>query len=996
MNFRKVAQFPVSHLGEATYRQSATHPVKESNGITKFFLKDLIKESSLKNAAAVSGQKAEHERRNVQKDDKNKPFNVTYTWETDPISGFRFVNVLNKKDKKKLGIQCIYCRDKQLFRFKRSVLYHMVTFDHGLKSSVMEELKLNDKNADERSEFINNFNAEKCAQRREQSGSEISEKRGIGEEPERKHTKKCCNNYELIKLEIEFVATLNLLTCEELEALFYFFFPEKIFSFNECTDKEIIIEHFLQNISSVSTKYSSLIKSGMYLAYDEPILNKDVKCATLQEYLDGLKTSGEAQNSCTDEPKIEGEVVSHEIDGKDREGAEGNTGVDDTKMGSDAAGEITSIEKIPQNWVNDEHGALGGRGVEPIHKATNVGNQITSSVANHLTSSVANHLTSSVTNQLTSNIANERTDVDAANVAKRRRTKKPKCLGAGTGHLNPKNHILINISDCDILKHNDKIFINLSALREVKADAERKKENDAILIVSGSGEAGHLSEVGTSRAEPGKVCTNGVDRNGVDPTTSEAITAEPTIAEPTIAEPTIAEPTTAEPTIAEPTIAEANANETAHSAKKASSERINSPQTNAASTGGGNENGVNPGFNVNKKAKRARNKKDTNEKCTTQVGKKVETGAENCTTRNSQPKKKIKVDDLPGNNSAQTIQTILPSQDGQMKQHLGDGKAQTEKCNSKGILLNESSNVNGLQDEDKGKNGNNNRSRENYPQSGRSDDSSTPSRVRDEEKQFISSDELVHARNIEQDEDTHGMNDDTVYVHHSRLGETQQKNIAPLDQGGCVRKVVPLEGVAKLVTAKMINREENVKRKKTKNHDERNKPEIGKKVKCPNGKKTNCLTGNNEINQNKKNPSKSRKKGKKLNVQERDKVQCNASLRISKNLKAGKCVNNTGGNRGVNCVHKDSITGKEASKKKPNVGDSRHDGNNHLGEQKANASLQKQFNSVSAKGENRHISAKMGIKQLCNVSTDNIIQDDVMIMNWSRTRSCRLGRYRMG
>ncbi|GAB69138.1 hypothetical protein PCYB_145660 [Plasmodium cynomolgi strain B] len=936
---------------------------------------------------------------------------------------FRFVNVLNKKDKKKLGIQCIYCRDKQLFKFKRSVLYHMVTFDHGLKSSVMEELKLNEKNADERSEFINNFNAEKCAQRRTQSGSEILEKTGIGEEPERKHTKKCCNNYELIKLEIEFVATLNLLTCEELEALFCFFFPEKTFSFSECTDKEIIIEHFLQNISSVSTKYSSLIKS----AYDEPILNKDAKCATLQEYLNGLNASGEAQNSCTDEPKIEGEVVSHEIDGKDREGAEGDTGGNDTKMGSDAAGEITAIEEIPQNSGNDEHGALGARGVEPMHKATNVANQLTSSVTNQLTSSVTNQLTSSVTNQLTSsganqltsNIANERTDEEVVNVAKRRRTKKPKGLDACTGQLNPKNHILININDCDILKHNDKIFINLSALREVKADAVRKKENDPILIVSGSGEAGHLSEVGTSMVEPGKVCTNKVDRNDVDPTTTDPTTTDPTTADPTTtdptttdpttadltttdptttdpttadpttADPTTADPTTADSTTADPTTADANANETAHSAKKASPEGINNPQTNAASTGGGNENDVNPPPSVNKKAKRGKNKKDTNEKCTTQMGKKAQTGAKNCTTRNSQPKKKIKVDDLPGSKSAQII---LPSQDGQMEQHLAEGKAQTEECNSKGILLNESSNINGPQDEDKAKNGNNNRSRENYPQSSRSH-SSTPSRVMDEEKEFSSSDELVHARNMEQNEDTHDMNDDTVYVHHSRLGEAHEKNTVPLDQGELVRKVVPLKGVAKLMTAKMINREENVKRKKTKNDDERNKPKICKKIKCPIGKKTNCPTRHNEINQNKKTPSNSRKKGNKLNVRERDKAQCDASLRNSKNLKGGKCVNNTSGKGAVSCVHKNSITGKVPTKKKPHVGDSRHDGSNHLGKQKSNASLKEQFNSVSAEGENRRISAKMRIMQLCNISTDNIIQADVM--NWSRTRSCRLDRYSM-
>ncbi|KJP88756.1 hypothetical protein AK88_01637 [Plasmodium fragile] len=931
MNCPKVAQFPVSHSGEANHRQSATQCVKENNGITKFFLKDLIKESSLKNAAVVSGEKAEHERRNVQKDDKNQPFNVTYTWETDPISGFRFVNVLNKKDKKKLGIQCIYCRDKQLFRFKRSVLCHMVTFDHGLKSSVMEELKLNEKNADERSEFINNFNAEKCAQRRAQSGSEILERRGIGEEPERKHTKKCCNNYELIKLEIEFVATLNLLTCDELESLFCFFFSEKIFSFSECTDKEIIIEQFLQNISSVSMKYSSLIKS----AYDEPILNKDAKCATLQEYLNGLKVSGEAKNTCTDEPKIEGEVISHEINDKDAEDAEGNTGGNGEKMGSDVAGEISGIEEIPQIGGNDEHGALDGSGVEPMHKETNVANQVTS------------------------NIGNERTDEEAtnvANVAKRRRTKKPKGIDAGTGHLNPKNHILININDCDILKHNDKIFINLSALREVKADAERKKENDAILIVSGSGEAGHLSEGSTMRVEPGevrtnKVCTNKVDKNDVDPTTADA-----------------------------------NVNETAYSAKKASSERINNLQTNAAASGGGNENDVNPPLSVNKKAKRVRNKKDTNEKCTTQVGKKGQMGAENCTTRNSQPKKKIKVDDLPGGNSAQTI---LPSQEGQKKQHLEEGKAQTEECNSKGIVLNESSNINGLQDEDKAKNGNSNRSRENYPQSS-SSDSNIPSRVMDEEKDFSSSDKLVHATNMEQDEDTHDLNNDTVYEHHSRLGEEHEKNTAPLDEGGRVRKVVPLKGVAKLMTAKMINRDENIKGKKIKNNDERNKAKFCKKIKSPIGKKTNCPTRHNEINQNKKTPSTSRKKGNKLNMRERDKAQTNASVQNSKNFKPDKCVSNTGGNGAVSCVHKNSIKGKVPTKKKPHVGDSCHDGKNHLGEQKCKAPLTKQVNNVCAEGDNRRLSAKMRIKQLCDVSMDNIIQADVM--KWSRTRSCRLGR----
>ncbi|CAA9991099.1 conserved Plasmodium protein, unknown function [Plasmodium knowlesi strain H] len=921
MNFRRMAQFPLNHLGEANHRQSITQCVKENNGITKFFLKDLIKESSLKNAASVSDEKAEHERRNVQKDDKNQPFNVTYTWETDPISGFRFVNVLNKKDKKKLGIQCIYCRDKKLFRFKRSVLYHMVTFDHGLKSSVMEELQLNEKNADERSEFINNFNEEKCAQRRAQSGSENFDRRGIGEEPERKHARKCCNNYELIKLEIEFVATLNLLTCEELKALFCFFFPEKIFSFSECTNKEIIIEHFLQNISSVSTKYSSLIKS----AYDEPILNKDTKYVTLQEYLNELKISREAQNSCIDEPNMEGEVVFHDINGKDREGTEGDIGGDGANMGSDAADEMIAIEEILQISGNDEHGALGEREVEPMHKETNV----------------ANHVTC--------NIANERTDEDAANITKRRKTKKPKGLDASTGQLNPKNHILININDCDILKHNDKIFINLSSLREVKADAERKKENDAIIIVSGSGEAGQLSEVGTN-----KVCTNMVDRNDVDPT------------------------------IADHTTEDANGNEIAHSAKKGSSERINNSQTSEASAEGGNEKDVNPplGISINRKAKRSRNKKDTNEKCTTQVGKRVPMGAENCKTQSSQPKKKIKVDDLQGGNSAQTI---LLSQDEQMKQHLEEGKAQTEECNSKETLLNESSNMNDRHDEEKAKNSNNNRTKEIYLQSS-SNNSGTPSSFMDKEKEFNPNDELAHAINVE-DKDIHEMDYDTVYVNHSKLGEAHEKNTAPLDQGECIRKVVPLKGVAKMMTPKMINREENVKRKKTKHDDKRNEPKFCKKIKCP--------TRHNEINKNEETPSNSRKKkGNTLQLPERDKAENNSSLRNSINLKGGKCVSNTGGNRAISCVKKNSIKGKILTKKRTHVGDTSHDGNNHLGEQKSNASLHKQFNSVSVEGNNKRVSEKMLNKQLCNVSMDNIIQPDVM--NLSRTRSCRLGRYDMG
>ncbi|KMZ96698.1 hypothetical protein PVNG_02717 [Plasmodium vivax North Korean] len=783
--------------------------------------------------------------------------------------------------------------------------------------------KLNEKNADERSEFINNFNAEKCAQRRVQSGPEILEKRGVEEEPERKHTKKCCNNYELIKLEIEFVATLNVLTCEELEALFCFFFPEKIFSFSECTDKEIIIEHFLQNISSVSEKYSSLIKSGMCLAYDEPILNKDAKCATLQEYLNGLKASGEAQNSCADEPKVEGEVVSHEIDGKEREGVEGDTGGYGAKMGSDAAGEITAIEEIPQNGGNEEHGAMGEGGVDPMRKAA------------------------SEANQLTSSVANERTGEDAAKVVKRRRTKKPKGLDAGTGQLNPKNQILINISDCDILKHNDKIFINLSALREVKADAERKGENDAILIVSGSGEAG------TSGVEPGKVCTNEVETNEVD--THEVDKNE-------------VDPVTTNPPTADPT-ADANANETAPSAKKASPERVSNPQANAASTGGGHENDVNPPLSVNKEAKRCRKKKDTNEKCTTQVGKKAQTGGKNCTEGNSQPKKKIKVDDLPGDNSAQT-----------------------EEGSPKGILLKESSNISGRPDEDKAKNGNTNTSRGNSPQSS-SSDSSTPSKVMDEEKEFRSSDELVHARNIEQDEDTNDMKGDAADVHHSGLGETHEKNTTPVDQGGRVRKVVPLKGAAKMTAAKKINREENVKgkkRKKTNNDDEGNKANYSKKIKCPIGKKPNCPTRHNEIHQNKKTPPNGRGKASKLNMRGGDKAQCNASQRNSKNLKGGKCVGSTGGNGALSCVHKNSIKGKVPTRKKPHVDHSRHDGNNHLGGSKSNASLKRQFNSISAEGENRRNSAKMGTKQLCNVSKDNIIQADAM--NWSRTRSCRLGR----
>ncbi|VWU51615.1 conserved protein, unknown function, partial [Hepatocystis sp. ex Piliocolobus tephrosceles] len=266
MNFN---QFPSTYSKGISYRQGVTGYTNDNDGSTKFFLKDLIKGSYLKNNQNLSEKnKIEDNEKKLQKNDKHQSFNVSYTWETDEISGIRFINVLNKKDKKKLGFQCIYCRDKQLFKKKSSVLYHMVTFNHGLKSSIVEELKLIDKDNDNRLNFINNFNIQKCAERERRN------------ENEKEVKKEYLSDDKLIKLEIEFVSTLNLLTLDELKTLHFFFFPENLLLINEHVNKESIIEGFITSINLISNKYSQTIKN----AYNEQTFKRNTKLITLDEY----------------------------------------------------------------------------------------------------------------------------------------------------------------------------------------------------------------------------------------------------------------------------------------------------------------------------------------------------------------------------------------------------------------------------------------------------------------------------------------------------------------------------------------------------------------------------------------------------------------------------------------------------------------------------------------------------------------------------------------
>lgn len=258
-------------------KPSGTLQTHHQEGIKKFFLKDLIKESSLKNENPQKSQNnANNEiNRNVQNNEKdsqqnkrNLAFDVIYTWETDETSGLRFINVVNKKDKKKLGFQCIYCRDKQLFKKKSSVLYHLVTFKHSLKTSVVDDLKGCRFESDHRLEFISNLNKEKIIEQTVQPIEKIQEKEN--------------DNGELIQKELEFISTLYLLSIEELKELFFFYFQDNPLMPNDNIHKETIIEQFIQKINSESEKYSNLLKK----VYDSSnIKQQPFEYLSLDDYL---------------------------------------------------------------------------------------------------------------------------------------------------------------------------------------------------------------------------------------------------------------------------------------------------------------------------------------------------------------------------------------------------------------------------------------------------------------------------------------------------------------------------------------------------------------------------------------------------------------------------------------------------------------------------------------------------------------------------------------
>ncbi|SBT49440.1 conserved Plasmodium protein, unknown function [Plasmodium ovale wallikeri] len=394
------SEFPLSSLRGVSHRQSTKECAKENNGITKLFLKDLIKGSFQKNADATSDNKTGYNEKKLEKDDKNQSFNVSYTWETDSISGFR---------------------DKQLFKKKSSVLYHMVTFNHGLKASIVEELKLNEGNQDERLNFINNFNVEKCVEK-------CVEKENIVQ-------KECSYNYDVIKLEIEFISTMNLLTHEELEALHLFFFPENtvnLLSANEHVSKENIIETFLLDISSVSKKYTQRIKA----AYDKPILSRDTEYITLNDYLRELRDSREIEKNLKPGQDIINEVAIMDVENKDKKGEDKDVHVVGENIGIEARDTHTIIKEPEKKNKEDEQ----ENEAEIVHHSV-------------------------VKNE-------EQSKNGDAGEKKRKRKYKKK-----TENFNPKNHILINLRDYDILQHNDQLFISLTSTRETGEEGrERVKE----------------------------------------------------------------------------------------------------------------------------------------------------------------------------------------------------------------------------------------------------------------------------------------------------------------------------------------------------------------------------------------------------------------------------------------------------------------------------------------------------------------------------------------
>ncbi|SOV80746.1 conserved Plasmodium protein, unknown function [Plasmodium reichenowi] len=421
-----ICQFPISNSKGICYRQRTTECVKENNGITKFFLKDLIKESSLKNEDVTKKDIEDKEKKNVQQNEKNQSFNVSYTWETDAISGLRFINVLNKKDKKKLGFQCIYCRDRQLFKKKSSVLYHMVTFNHGLKNSVIDELKINERTSDDRLNFINNFNTEKQI---------TIEKENIVE-------KNVTKDYNLIKLEIEFVSTMNLLTFEELKELFLFFFPEQVISIDENMIKENIIEKFLLNINSLSENYSRIIEKE----YHVPDYSKDLNLITLSEYLNDLRNVKlEKKTNFYCEESVDSELAINETmtsQNKEREEkkmcANQEKDIVETSSENILSKDITEEQKvyISEENRNDKINEEDQVQIKSVEKKDNA------PIVD------AKNMNNLVIEQNIENVIGEE---------KKKRKRKEKI------NIDENKHILININDYNILRHDDQLFISLTA-----------------------------------------------------------------------------------------------------------------------------------------------------------------------------------------------------------------------------------------------------------------------------------------------------------------------------------------------------------------------------------------------------------------------------------------------------------------------------------------------------------------------------------------------------
>ncbi|KOB59263.1 hypothetical protein PFHG_01019 [Plasmodium falciparum HB3] len=400
-----ICQFPISNSKGICYRQRTTECVKENNGITKFFLKDLIKESSLKNNEDVTKKDIEDkEKKNVQQNEKNQSFNVSYTWETDTISGLR---------------------DRQLFKKKSSVLYHMVTFNHGLKNSVIDELKINERTSDDRLNFINNFNTEKQI---------TIEKENIVE-------KNVTKDYNLIKLEIEFVSTMNLLTFEELKELFLFFFPEQVMSIDENIIKENIIEKFLLNINSLSENYSRIIEKE----YHVPDYSKDLNLITLSEYLNNLRNVKlEKKTNFYCEESVDSELAINETitsQNKERE---------EKKMCANQEKNIveTSSENILSKDITEEQKVYISE--ENRNDKINEEDQV------HIKSVEKKDNAAVVEAKNMNNLVIEQNIEKVIVEEKKKRKRKEKI------NIDENKHILININDYNILRHDDQLFISLT------------------------------------------------------------------------------------------------------------------------------------------------------------------------------------------------------------------------------------------------------------------------------------------------------------------------------------------------------------------------------------------------------------------------------------------------------------------------------------------------------------------------------------------------------